>query len=366
VAELTRVAFDDQIFTGQARGGVARYYTELLAALRAHPELGIQVDTPFRWVVNDHLLDHDPVHYRRAPLPAALQRAKVLRLLNQLRFGRARRRAGLLHHTHFSLEALEQPATKRICTVYDMIPELFPEYVPGDAHQAKTAYVDACDAVLCISETTRTDVLRHYGSLDKPVVATPLGVGEAFFGGRPTATRWGDYVLFLGHRFTYKDFDVALRAFARLAPAHPQLRLLCAGGPPFSPEELARLDELGIAARVDHAVPEDHELPDVYASARCFVFPTRYEGFGLPTVEAFAAGCPVVLADQPCSVEVGGEAALFFPAGDDDALAAHVERLLADEQERARCIEAGRQRAQTFTWLETARRTAAVYRELAG
>jgi glycosyltransferase involved in cell wall biosynthesis len=137
-------------------------------------------------------------------------------------------------------------------------------------------------------------------------------------------------------------------------------------GPPFNAEELARFAELRLTDRVRHRIAGDEDLPALFANALCFVFPSRYEGFGLPIIEAFASGCPVILADTPCSVEVGGPAAQFFAPDDDEHLADVIDHLITDPTSREVWINVGRQRARQFTWRRTAELTRDLYRSLMG
>ncbi|HEX3841975.1 MAG TPA: glycosyltransferase family 1 protein [Acidimicrobiales bacterium] len=359
-----QVTIDDQAFTLQRRGGISRYFTELLRVFRTDPDFGVEPLTPFRFVVNEHLLELDPDRYRRARLPPIGQRNRVLRPLNRVAVRRRPEHQRLVHHTYYLPDALQVPAGARLCTIYDMTPELFPELFPyGNPHQAKRAYVKACDAVLCISQTTKHDLLATYGHLDKPVVVTPLGVSEAFFSPPPSDPASSGYILYVGQRVSYKNFDVLLRAFQRIAADHPAISLVCAG-PPFDAAELSRLEGLHLADRVVHRTVGDGDMPALFAGAVCLVFPSRYEGFGLPVIEAYAAGCPVILADTPCSVEVGSTAAQFFPPDDDERLAGLVDQLAGDPTRRNEWIDAGRLRARDFTWRRTAELTRQVYREL--
>lgn len=363
---MLHVTYDDRLFTFQQRGGPARYFAELITAFRTTPELGVEALTPFTFVETDYLLNAD-TRYRRLPLPESRFRMHAARVANRLRQGPRRKKAEILHHTQYSSAGLRMPATVRVCTVYDMIPELFPEIFEGQGpipHQLKSDYVHACDAIACISESTKADVLAHYGDIDKPVVVTPLGADARFFAATPDRREPPDYVLFVGTRDGYKNFDVLLRALARIAEDGVAPRLLCVG-PPLTLPEQQRIADLGLAGRVSQRAAGDAELPGLYAAAICLVFPSRYEGFGLPTVEAFAAGCPVVLATMACAVEVGGEAAQYFEPGDDEALASIIAGFAADSSSRDRWIEAGRVRARDFTWQRTAESTAALYRSLA-
>jgi glycosyltransferase involved in cell wall biosynthesis len=358
-----KVLLDDQIFLAQRHGGISRYFTELLAVFDSTPELGIELATPFHYVANEHLRDYAAARFRTAPLPAKLLRRPIVAGLNSLRRGPRRTRRQIVHHTYYFPEYLRLPARKRVCTVYDMTPELMPEVLGGaNPHRAKERFVRECDAILCISHTTKRDLLAIYGELDKPVVVAPLGVTARFFAAA-ARTSEAPYMLFVGGRFSYKNFDVVLRAMASQAPAL-RSRLICTGGGTFTAAELARFAELDIAELVEHRQIDDADLPGWYAAAICLVFPSRYEGFGLPTVEAFASGCPVVLAEMDCAVEVGADAAQYFGADDEQGLATILERLAADRAEREKWIALGRARAAEFTWRRTAEITAEVYRSL--
>jgi glycosyltransferase involved in cell wall biosynthesis len=247
-----------------------------------------------------------------------------------------------------------------------MIPEHYPELFPGgNPHNDKDEYVHVCDALFCISNTTKAAVLRHYGRLDKPVVVTPLGVGEQFFSASDVSAYEQPYVLFVGERTGYKNFDVLLRGFSKMGAQRRSVRLVCVGGPAFDHAEVAHIATLNLQGQVTHRTVADRELPALYASAICFVFPSRYEGFGLPIVEAFASGCPVVLAETECSVEVGASAAQFFNANDDEMLAEIIQRMVDHPAGRAHWITEGRKRALDYRWYKTAELTREVYRDIA-
>jgi glycosyltransferase involved in cell wall biosynthesis len=139
--------------------------------------------------------------------------------------------------------------------------------------------------------------------------------------------------------------------------------MLVTGGGPFSSPEVELVRSLGLSGRVCRVDITDSELPGAYAHALCFAFPSRREGFGLPTLEAMASGCPVVASASSAHLEVGGDAALYFPPGDVEELARLLGDLVSTPELRAEFNLRGLARVATFTWEETARRTAAGYRE---
>jgi len=165
----------------------------------------------------------------------------------------------------------------------------------------------------------------------------------------------------VGKRDGYKDAATLVAAFARIAGMFPDLHLVLVGGGELSEDEQRVLAVRGLADRVRHEHLPDSAMPAAYAHARAFVFPSRYEGFGLPALESMASGTPTILCESASLPEVGGEAALYFPPGDAQALAAAIEAVLEGDPQVQRLTELGRARAREFTWEQTARRTSEVY-----
>jgi glycosyltransferase involved in cell wall biosynthesis len=213
--------------------------------------------------------------------------------------------------------------------------------------------------VLTGSEQTREDLVERYGIDRAKVVLTPYGVDPAFTPDGP-APNGSPYALFVSALHARKDPLSAVEALA-LLPG--DMRLVMVGPDKGLGGAIReRSARLGLAERVDLRghVSKD-ELAALYRGAQCLVFPSRYEGFGLPIVEAMASGTPVVTTDAGATTEVAGDAAVIVEPGDPCALAGGIERALAD---RERLVVAGLERARRYSWAETARLTLAVYREL--
>ncbi len=356
-----RVRFDDQIVAYQPRGGVSRYHVELVRELRADPGLGVTVDFDWREAPNEHAVSAG------LGLPEREWRRRLNRLARRL--PSLPRTPDIVQPTwYFPKRLPPRDGPPIVVMVPDMIPELMPEHFPGGSpHLAKESYVRSATAILCISRSTERDVHAVYDPLEATTHVTYLGVGPEFRPGlaRPPGVP-PDYLLFVGNRGLYKDFQVALEAFAGIRSQFPDLRLVTVGGKPWAAAETAEIERLSVADAVLRIDAPDAALPGLYANARAFLFPSRYEGFGLPTLEAFASGTPVVLADSSSHPEVGGDAALYFPPGDAAALGAQVLRVLDDSALAARLVATGRARAAGFTWRATAERTRDVYRDVIG
>ncbi len=213
--------------------------------------------------------------------------------------------------------------------------------------------------VLTGSEQTRADLVERYRVPAGKIVLTPYGVDPAFGPEGPTPNGT-PYALFVSALHQRKDPLSALEAIAMLPD---QLRLVMVGPDKGLGATIReRATALGLGERVElrgHVAKD--ELAALYRGAGCLVFPSRYEGFGLPILEAMASGTPVVTTRAGATIEVAGEAAVVVEPGNPVELAGGIERALAD---RERLVAAGLEQARRFSWAETARRTLAVYREL--
>jgi glycosyltransferase involved in cell wall biosynthesis len=219
--------------------------------------------------------------------------------------------------------------------------------------------VRRADRVLAVSEQTKRDLIERYRVAEGKVVVTPNGVDEAFTPEGP-ARDGRPYLLFVGALQPRKD---PLAAIEALSLTDADLGLVIVGPDKGTEAEARRaVASLGLNGRVEFAGHvEKSALAALYRGAEALVFPSRYEGFGLPVLEAMASGTPVVATSAGAIPEVAGDAAVLIAPGDPVALAGGIERALAD---RDRLARAGLERARLYSWTETARRTLAVYREL--
>ncbi len=229
------------------------------------------------------------------------------------------------------------------------------------------------EAVIAPSEATKSDLVRHLGFPDERIAVVYEGVDHDVF--QPSARRVAPspYVLVVGSEHPRKNVATIFRALARLKrePRFASLKLVKVGAPggseaPFRAQTLAGLRASALAAEevvfVGHATA--HELAAYYAGAACFLFPSLYEGFGLPSLEAMACGCPVVVSDTPALREIAGEAACVVPATDDRALAEAIAAVVTDESVARDLRSRGLAHARRFSWERAAHDTFRVYERL--
>ena len=335
---------------GRQRTGDESYVSALLRELP-------QLDDELRFAAVTRHPERVPDGVSAIELPA---RSQVWRMSWSLpRLVRLLRPA-VVHFQHVVAPGTPSPV---VVTIHDLSFERYPKLMGArDRFFFRTMVprsVRRADRVLAVSEQTKRDLIERYGIDERKVVVTTNGVDEAF---RPEgAARDGrPYLLFVGALQPRKDPLVAIEA---LALADSDLSLVLVGPDKGAAADARRTAaRLGLDARVEFAGHVDKPaLAALYRGAEALVFPSRYEGFGLPVVEAMASGTPVVATSAGAIPEVAGEAAVLVEPGDPVALAGGIERALAD---RDRLVRAGLERARLYSWTETARRTLAVYREL--
>ena len=359
-----RVAFDEQIFAIQRYGGISRMFAELGNAFVAEPELGVELLPLSAPVINRYVLEDDALRTRLAVWDAKHEYRSLARYFTRVQ---PRRGQDVVHNTFYLPHGLASyPGAKRIVTIHDMIPELLPKTRRRlDFLTLKRHYVRRADEIICVSEATRNDLVRTYPDIRAPIRVIHHGVDPRFRPGQPPIEGWPDrYLLFVGNRSGYKDADVLFRAMAGLHDR--DVALVCVGGGSFTAAERQRLTDLGIAERVRQQHLPDGAMAGAYHHALAFVFPSRFEGFGMPALEAMACGTPTVLAEATSLPEVGGDAAAYFPSGDAAALTAVLNHLLNDPGARAALARAGEARAATFTWHHAAVRHVEAYRQALG
>nr|WP_162988719.1 glycosyltransferase family 1 protein [Pedobacter schmidteae] len=272
----------------------------------------------------------------------------------------------VFHPTYYDPYFLSYLKKPLVITIHDMIHERFPEFFPADDPIAaqKKILAEAADRIIAISETTKLDIINYLGiSPDKiKVIAHGIDEHELIYG--PVEGIPERYLLFVGSRGGYKNFLILVKAFAELSKADQSLQLVISGGGQFTPEEVELLTENGILERTFHLNATDAQLNTLYAQAACFVFPSIYEGFGIPILEAFKNNCPVVLSNCSCFPEIAGEAALYFDPESTQALVSAVTLIQKDTLLKTKLVAAGQLKLKDYTLEKCIFSTIKLYKEL--
>jgi glycosyltransferase involved in cell wall biosynthesis len=355
-----RVRFGPEIFRIQDRGGASRYIVELhRGLLRAGVDAAIEAG----WHLSDVVDGVPEVRGRRSPIGGKPGKV-VTRAVDEVIARRAVGRLGshdLWHPSYYPRTVPTGPARPRLAiTVLDMIHERFASSMARRDHSAarKAAICAEADLILCISHDTARDLQERLAVDPERIVVTHLGVAPVSPIRRPSPFADRPYLVYLGdRRAPYKNWAVLLEAMQGVPS---DVALLCIGAPPSAAEEAA-VQAQGLTGRVRFEGGSDAEVAGRLAASVGLVYPSMYEGFGLPPLEALAQGCPVVASAAGAIPEVvGGIAILVEPtvAG----IGSGIERLLADGPDVAAQRTDGPAHAARFTWSATVDATLAAYR----
>ncbi|HEY8108882.1 MAG TPA: glycosyltransferase family 1 protein [Patescibacteria group bacterium] len=286
-------------------------------------------------------------------------------------------RCDLWHFTNYVAPPTRKPF---VVTIHDLTFVKHPGYVePKNLEYLKRFVPDTLERaaqVIAVSESTRDGIIDAFGVSRNRITVVPHAAHPRFAEQQDPATRgriakkYGidrDYLLTVGTLEPRKNLETLLLAFSAMRK-HVREQLVVVGGQGWLFEETERLiRKLGLTDRVilTGYVP-DAELPALFSGAKAFVFPSHYEGFGIPLLEAMTAGTPVVTSNTSSMPEVAGTAALYFDPDDDKGMRLAIERVLDDAKLRERLVEAGHEQAARFTWQRAAHKTLGAYYKALG
>ncbi|MDP2815694.1 MAG: glycosyltransferase family 1 protein [Rectinemataceae bacterium] len=368
-----QVIVDGIIYNLQANGGISRIFHEILPRMCEMDDslhLILLTDGPVSGVLPTHRrIEHRMIpQVSRILRPERLWRPIVPQVRQALRKWCLSSAQGKIWHSTYFTNPGEK-GVPLVVSVYDMIFERFPELFSGAGtkhfNELKRRCVLAADAVLCISETTRRDVMEFYGLKPDRAHVIHLAYSPVFRTMekkiRADLPSPEPYFLYVGSRVHYKKFDLLLDTFSRYSRKDMALFVV---GPPWTTEEIVRLETLKLCHRVYlFKEVDDDLLSRFYNEAEAFIYPSLYEGFGIPLLEAMACGCPVIASRIPSTVEVAGDCPLYVEPADLDDLIHAFDLVLAEGRHSER-VKSGLEHVKRYSWDKTAEKTLEIYRSL--
>jgi len=363
-----KVVYDPQIFSLQEYGGISRYFSELASHLHTLGETEVEICSP--WYASRYLsnLPRSMLNIR-ADIPARRYLRYTRHLFTAANMALFRKRLAaksfdILHHTYYWPLPDKLPVRARVTTIHDMIDDTI-AHNPGKS-SLKRRSVQQADHVICVSEHTRKILLECYDIAPEKTSVVHLGK-PATHPPHPCQSSVGatPYILYVGERGGYKNFSRLLQAYASSARINREFRLLCFGGKPFSADERNSFAAQGLTPKqVQHFSGDDGMLHALYRSANLFIYPSLYEGFGLPPLEAMSSGTPVACSSSTSIPEVVGSAGEYFDPTRTDSIVEAMESVLFSATRRQELIALGQERSEHFSWGKCAQETLAVYRTL--
>lgn len=364
-----KILYDHQIFTSQKYGGISRYFYELV---KEFDEMGdVEIDIPLV-ISNNHYISEKQYTKHLDLLPNKQFRGKhrVFNLFNKPNsiYELKKQNFDIFHPTYYDPYFLKYLGDKSfVLTVYDMIHEKFSELFPvnNQVSKNKKLLVQKATKVIAISQSTKQDLIELFGTDESKIEVIYLGNSMIIDNKKGFDINLSNkYILFVGSRGGYKNFDKFLNAVSWLLKEDKDLHLICVGGGGFSTDELVKIETMKIKNQVTQYNLNDDILAYFYSKALAFIFPSLYEGFGIPALESFACGCPLICSDTSSLPEIAEDGAVYFDPYSEDSICEAIEKVIYDEILQDELRKKGFEQLKKFSWEKTAMETKRVYESI--
>jgi len=358
------IVYDFQAFSIQEFGGISNYYYQLVKNISEKKGNDAKIIIKYS---NNYYLDelgyYDTVKF--FPENRFKGRNEIIKRLNQKYFRKTikmNRNVDLFHPTYYDPYFLKLiPNIPFVLTIHDMTHELFSKSFSNfdNTEKNKKILAQKAERIIAISESTKKDIVNilKIPETKIDVIYHASSISE-LTQIKPSVNLPERYLLFVGKRNTYKNFLFFLEAVSSM---REKINIVCAGGGKFNFSELQILSKLNLSDRILQLNVTNAELSYLYSNAVAFVFPSLYEGFGMPVLEAFSCGCPAILSETSSLPEIAGESALFFNPHKIESLRKVLEEILEDQKLAESITALGYQRVKIFSWEKTAKKTIEVY-----
>ena len=369
--DLVKVLFDHQCFVQQQYGGVSRYHYQLIKELNKLKDVKSILSLKYS---NNFYINEDKSFEVKKFFPnhKFYFKRTILDYINRLSTIPNLKKGDydIFHPTYFGTYFLKHLNAKPfIVTVYDSIHEKYPEIINSIDRtlEYKKEIISKANLILAISNSAKNDLINIYKIPAEKikVVYLAASINKNFALSKEQLSLPEKYILFVGNRDFYKNFKNFIQAIAPLLKEQKDLFLISAGGGGFSNDEIKYFRSMQIENKVIYKNADDASLATLYSNALAFIFPSLYEGFGIPALEAMNCDCPVIMSNTSSLPQVGVDAAIYFEPNDIEDIKNKIAKVIFDKELRKELIEKGKIQRSKFSFEKTAKETLEVYEKLA-
>ncbi|MEA5566422.1 glycosyltransferase family 1 protein [Anabaena sp. UHCC 0399] len=367
---MLKLAYDYQVFSWAKYGGISRYIYEIASRTADVNDFEVKIFPGL--YVNEYIKKCDSELVKGLKVPFIPKAAKILSAINfQIsNICMTNYMPHVVHETYYSYRSIAPSKSKKVVTVYDMLHEKFGHTMnkkDRDFTVIKAEAIKRADCVICISENTKNDLLELLDIEAEKIFTIYLGCSlqNNSFKDYSIPIKC-PYLLYVGERrLEYKNFKRLLQAYASNESLKENFKLVCFGSRDFSTNEKALINSLKLTeGQVIYIGGDDLVLSSLYSHATALVYPSLYEGFGLPLLEAMSFNCPVVCSNISSIPEVVVDAGEYFDPYQIDSISDALEKVVFDEIKRKELIMKGQERVKNFSWEICAKQTQLVYKSL--
>lgn len=362
-----KIVFNYQIFFQQQYGGISNYFYHLYKELNKNKDNQIKIHAPIH--KNSYLnkiAKENISGFFTKKIPSKLN--PLINFYNKKisEYYIKKFKPDILHNTYYYSQKINLIKTKKFCTVYDMVNEKFPNYFTNSKEitKLKKKTIDDSDHVFCISNNTKKDLVELFNISEKKISITHLAstLKKKDYD-KNKKKIFNDCLLFVGSRKGYKNFYGLCEAFSRSKLLKNNFRIISFGGEKYSYYDKNILEKFKISDKVLFFDDSNYDLSFLYQNVRAFIFPSFYEGFGLPLLEAMENNCVVISSNGGSLKEIGGKYIEYFDPYSSDDIIRVIEKILNSETLMQNNILFGTNRSKDFSWEKCAALTLKKYSE---
>ena len=365
-----KIFFDHKIFVNQIYGGPSRYFINLVNELNNLEQTRAKIFAPLH--INNYIKNLDKknigfankIIFQEKFFNSPRLKKKLMNINNHLnKYFLNRFKPDIIHTTYFDKKNFKSK-NKIVVTVFDLIHEIFrKEYCYPDKYFPKKEMLDIADHIICISNSTKKDLMEYYNIPDDKISVIYLATDFTLTKNQsPLRDR---YILYVGTRWKYKNFSALLEVMAKGRNILQKYKLVTFGGGEFSREEIDQIDKFNFdKTNILQLHGDDNLLKTLYRNAEFFIYPTKYEGFGIPLLESFSQKCPVLCSNISSLKEVAGDAATYFDPNNTQSILDGIKKITSNTEYKNKSIEKGLIKLKEFSWKRCALETLNVYKKL--
>ena len=363
-----KIAYDYEIFWKQKKfGGISRYFTNLIKYSCRNEKLKIKVFSNLYFSeyissLPDHLIEGSKINYI-PPLSGKIMEFYTKQSSNSklLKFD-----PDIIHRTYFSNNFSIKTKSKLVITVYDLIHEIFSD---NQKIRPKQKAINLADKIICISNNTKNDLINIYNIEPSKISVIYLGHEHMNINTLPSKNSiqnlYSPYILFTGSRKKYKNFDFFLNAFSKSKKLMQDFNIVLFGGEDITIQEIKKFKDLSYKEnQIVQIKGNDSTLINLFNNAMAFIFPSLYEGFGLPLIESMYLNCPVICSNIKTFTEIAEDSVEYFDPKNYESLITSIDKVVYSNEYSKVLIKKGRERASKFPWINCASETNNIYQTL--
>ncbi len=366
-----KIVYDYQIFCLQKYGGISRYFFELAKNISKLNDSETMVSIATLFYINNYLnKTSENLKVYGKKIKAEKLIGKLLTIPNKIFLPNliSNINPDILHYTYYidQYDFLNFKG-KKIITIHDLIDEKFPQKSlrSKNLRYLRAKAIKKSDHIICISKNTQKDLINIFNVDEDKTSVIYHGINPLEIKTKKNSLQMKKYILYVGNRLGHKNFKKLLEAFAMNSNVNHDYKLVAFGGGNFNKGENRLIKELNISKqKIINLQGDDYLLNRIYENASLFVYPSIYEGFGMPLLEAMSHDCPVICSNTSALPEIVGEAALLFDPLNKKSISDLIQLVLFNPELKNNLVKKGRKRIKDFSWEKCSSNTLKTYKNV--